>query len=632
MCGICGIIGKNGSTVDTDDIRKMCNSIYHRGPDDEGIFVYQNIGLGMRRLKIIDLETGNQPIYNEDKSLCIIFNGEIYNYRELKTDLQSIGHKFYTKSDTEVILHLYEEYGSHAPEYLNGMFCFAIWDSHKRQVFIARDRIGIKQLYYSENQNGIIFGSEIKAILCNKSVNRKMNSDAVNDYFSFLYVPSPNTIYSGIKKLPPACYMLIKDSKIQIKKYWKLNYNESGYISGKEAIDGTIQVLTKSIESRMISDVSLGAYLSGGIDSSIIVALMSELTNFPVETFSIKWGENTSSFDETHYARMVSEQYDTNHHEFLVKPDIEEVTDSIVGCFDEPFADSSAIPNYYLAKETKKIVTVALSGLGGDEMAAGYERYLGMKIAKHYNLVPKIFRKEIIKKLVNKIPDSKDGSHINHRLKRFVNTSELPFIERYFNIITTIDENEKRDLFTKDFLNTITTKCEAIRYFERYDQECDLKNNLNRILYLDLNTYLVDDLLTLTDRTSMAHSLEVRVPFLDHNLVEYFAQIDPSLKIMLFSKKYILKKIAERYLPKNLIYRKKMGFSVPLVLWFRGELKNYVKHVLNKKSIEKTNIINYKIIDKILQEHFSGKANFDEKIWSMIIFMLWYNQYIDKIY
>ena len=264
---------------------------------------------------------------------------------------------------------------------------------------------------------------------------------------------------------------------------------------------------------------------------------------------------------------------------------------------------------------------MALSGLGGDEMAAGYERYLGMKIARYYNLVPKLFRKEIVQKIINSMPDSKKGSHINHRLKRFVNTSDLPFIERYFNIIATIDENEKRELFTKDFLSTNTNKSEAIRYFESYNHECNSSNDLNRILYLDLNTYLVDDLLTLTDRTSMAHSLEVRVPFLDHNLVEYFAQIDPSLKIMLFSKKYILKKIAERYLPKNLIFRKKMGFSVPLVLWFRGELKNYVNHILNKKSIEKTNIINYHIIDKILHEHFSGRANFDEKIWSMIIFM-----------
>ena len=466
MCGICGIVSKKNVSINSEEIGKMCSTLVHRGPDDEGIYTSDSIGLGMRRLKVIDLDTGHQPVHNENKTIWIVFNGEIYNYQELRKTLEQLGHSFYTKSDTEVIIHLYEEYGVNAPKYLNGMFCFAIWDSNKQQILIARDRLGIKQLYFYEDEQQIIFGSEIKAILSNSTVEKNLNIKAFRDYFSFLYVPAPHTIYSKINKLPPASTMLIRDGKIKISKYWSLKYDEN-YLSGKDAINCIIEQLTKSIKYRMISDVPIGAYLSGGIDSSIIVAIMSSLTTKPIETFSIIWDQASGAFDERKYAKEVSCIYNTNHHEFLVKPDIEEITTNIIECFDEPFADASAIPNYYLAKETKKFVTVALSGLGGDEMAAGYERYLGMKLAKYFNFIPYFLRENVIKKFVANMPDSKQGRHFNNRLKRFVSTCQYPFIDRYFNIVSTFTNDYKNSLFDKSVLDNDNS---SVEYFNKYGE------------------------------------------------------------------------------------------------------------------------------------------------------------------
>lgn len=631
MCGICGISMKNGKPVQPNDIKKMCDVMTHRGPDDEGFYFIKNIGLGMRRLKIIDLETGHQPIHNEDKTIWLILNGEIYNFSELRRELERKGHHFYTKSDTEVIVHLYEDYGLKSLEMLNGMFCFALWDSRNDLLLVARDRLGIKQIYYYEDDQKIVFGSEIKTILSQSWFDREIDYQALSDYFSLQYIPSPKTIYRKIRKLPPASFISIGDGKSTISRYWSLDYGQPR-LSGKEALDTIDLELQRSVRLQMISDVPLGAYLSGGIDSSLLVAMMAKESELPVETFSIIWDSDSKAFDERGYARFVAERYKTNHHEFLVKPEIEDVIDKIIHAFDEPFADDSAIPNYYIARETKQYVTVALSGLGGDEMSAGYERYIGMKLLHIYRMLPKKIRTNFFSKIIQGFPDSKKGSLWIERMKRFVRISDLDFAESYFSISSKVEPQEKTGLFTREARERMGSENSSIACFSEFIDECMSSDELDRMLYVDMNTYMVDQLLVLSDRMSMAHSLELRVPYLDHILVEAFARVSPSMKLRGPIKKYLLKKVTERYFPKEFIYRKKMGFSSPIVLWLRKDLKNFMLRILNKKSLEKTNIINPNTVQGYVEEHLHCRHNHDTKLWSLIMFMLWYDAYIENIY
>ena len=631
MCGICGIYRKDHDQVDKKTISSMCSTMTHRGPDDEGHYLSGNVGLGMRRLKVIDLETGNQPISNEDKSIWIVQNGEIFNYLELRDRLKEKGHHFYTRSDTEVIVHLYEEYGEECIEHLNGMFGFALWDENNKLLFLARDRLGIKPLYYYEDDDVFLFGSEIKAILNYPDIGREIDYEALSDYFSLQYIPAPETIYKGINKLPQACSITLKNNRSSLKKYWHLKYCVIP-MTQEEAIESTISEIERTVQLQMISDVPLGAFLSGGLDSSILVAVMSSLSDRPVETFSVVWDRNGQAFDERKYARFVSERYNTNHHEFLVKPQVDEVAEETIKAFDEPFANDSAIPNYHIARETKKYVTVALSGLGGDELAAGYERYLGMSILKYFQLIPESLRSKVFENIIDRLPDSKNGLPWIDRVKRFGKISGLSFIDSYLSISAKMNASDKQALFTEDVSARLHGHLDPSALFRRYDLEAGDACELNRMLYIDMNTYMVDELLVLSDRMSMAHSLELRVPYLDHLLVEHFAKVDPALKLHGFTKKYLLKKIAERYYPKSFIYRKKVGFSTPLVLWLRGELKGYMLHILNRKSVMRTGIINPDAVERYVHDHLGLKRNYDMRLWALMMFMLWYNTYIDKVY
>ncbi|HPR73398.1 MAG TPA: asparagine synthase (glutamine-hydrolyzing) [Bacteroidales bacterium] len=630
MCGICGIFNKTGYATERDELKRMCDVMVHRGPDDEGYYTSSHVGLGMRRLKIIDLETGHQPIHNEDESIWVVLNGEIYNYRELRTGLEEKGHTFYTRSDTEVIVHLYEDHGEEFLEKLNGMFGLAIWDARTDRLIIARDRLGVKQLYYYEDDKRIVFGSEIKTILALPGISREIDYEALSDYFSLQYIPASRTIYHHIRKLPAACSLTIDKGRPVIRKYWTLNYDDIK-LTGRDAIDTIDRELQRAIKWQMISDVPLGAYLSGGIDSSLLVAIMSTVSTRPVETFSIIWDTESNAFDERSYSRFVVEKYGTNHHEFLVKPEPEDVMEKIVRGFDEPFADDSAIPNYYIARETRKYVTVALSGLGGDEMSAGYERYLGMKLLKHYRLLPEKLRAVLVN-IIHSIPDSNTGSPWVERMKRFARITDSPFAESYFAMSSKIDTAGKPSLFTLEAREKMGLDYSTAYIFYALAAECTSPDELNQMLYIDMNTYMVDQLLVLSDRMSMAHSLELRVPYLDHCLVECFARIDPSMKLHGFVKKYLLKKVAEKYFPESFIYRKKMGFSSPIVLWLRKDLKSYMLAILNKKSIEKTGILNPDTVLRYVHEHLERKHNHDTKLWSIMMFMLWYNTYIDKVY
>jgi asparagine synthase (glutamine-hydrolysing) len=629
MCGIAGILVSHGNLpqqITNDDFQRVLSLIYHRGPDEDGIYESRNIIMGMRRLQIIDLETGKQPIHNEDKTVWIVFNGEIYNFKELRNGLISRGHTFYTKSDTETIVHLYEEMGSECVKELRGMFAFAIWDEREKKLFLTRDRMGIKPLYYTFTKDYFIFGSELKCILAVNGIQKDIDLTALSDYFSFLYVPAPRTIFKNIYKLPPAHYIEVKDNNININKYWNLFFTEDVVLSEEKYIQKALHLIRDAVKFEMISDVPIGAFLSGGVDSSIIVAIMSQLSDYPVETFSIGYRGNDWHFDERYYADIVAKKYKTNHHEFIVKPNVIDILENIVRHFDEPFADASAIPNYLISKETKNFVTVALSGLGGDELCAGYERYAGAVIADKYKNLPNFMTNIVFPKFIKLLPDSKSGSHFQERLKRFIRNAIYEPSEMYFNIFAKFNQREKGQLFIPD----ISQKIEHSS-FELFDSLFHNYHNLhiiNKMIATDINSYLHDDLLTLTDRMSMAHSLEVRVPLLDYKLVEFFATIPPQLKLKGITKKYLLKKLAEGLLPKEVIYRKKKGFSVPLVLWFRNELKDYLHATLSKKTLEHIGYFSWPYISKIIDEHIQCKANHDEKLWALVNFVQWHKMYM----
>jgi asparagine synthase (glutamine-hydrolysing) len=586
------------------------------------------VGLGMRRLKIIDLETGNQPIYNEDRRFCIVFNGEIYNFHELRSYLMRKGHAFTTTSDTEVIIHLYEDVGEKCLDRLRGMYAFAIWDDISKSLFVALDRIGIKPIYYAVIEGNFVFASELKSILSFPAVRRELDYTAMSDYFSFLYVPGPKTIFRSIHKLLPGHFLTIRDGVIRTEKYWDINFEETIYRDENECIDRFLELFEDTVRLHLISDVPLGAFLSGGVDSSLVVAMMARHSDRRIETFSIGYDGEGSYFDERFYSRIVARAFDTSHHEFVLRPQVRDLLERIVDQFDEPFADASALPNYILSRETRKYVTVALTGLGGDELCGGYERYLGCLIGEKYQkILPKILTERVFPWLVHRLPDSAKGQHFNERFKRFVNSGMHPFLLRYFEIVSCFSEKEKKSLFKNEILECLERGSDAI--FKGYEAKSTMNSDiLHTMSRIDLKTYLVDDLLTLTDRMSMAHSLEARVPFIDHKVVEFFTSVPTSLKIKGLTKKYLLKKAAERLLPKDVIYRKKMGFSVPLVVWFRNELRTYLDEVLSEERIRRLGFFNYSYIEEIKQRHAAGKSNYDEKLWSLITFVKWYERYM----
>ncbi len=627
MCGIAGILDFH-RPAEAALVDSMVDALVHRGPDDRGTFVEGELGFGMRRLSIIDLSSGHQPIFSEDERQVIVFNGEIYNFQELKTELIEKGHVFRTNSDTEVILHLYEEYGTECPCKLQGMFAFAIWHRDKKELFIARDRFGIKPLFYYSTNAAFAFSSELKGLFCSAELQRELDEGAVDEFFTFLYVPREKTLFRGVKKLLPGHYMKVRRGAVETKRYYRLiPASSSRFISEEEWIERLSEKLRKIVKMHLVSDVPLGAFLSGGIDSSLIVGVMSTLLNRPVETFSIGYDVSGAEFDERYYARLVSERFTTNHRELIVTPDM------VVSCLpvllsrlDEPFGDASVIPNYFLSEFARQHVTVAMSGLGGDEMCGGYERYLGAMLAEKFRLPLSLVFNPLVTEWISHLPDSQSGKHLPERLKRFSKYAKLPFGERYLSFITKFTEEEKRELYSKDFLATRSGEPGA-RAFQEIWAEAGDDNGLHRLLRTDLASYLVDDLLALSDRTSMAHSLEMRVPFVDHEMVEFFWTVPESMKLHGLSKKYLLKRAAERVLPREVIYRRKKGFSVPLTVWFRGVLKPYIEEMLSEESVRQSGLFNIAYIRRLIDEHTTGRRNHDERIFSLLSFVAWQRTY-----
>lgn len=627
MCGIVGFTDLKNNNSKTEILQRMNDCIVHRGPDEDGFYENERIALAMRRLSIIDLAHGKQPITNRDKSKWIVFNGEIYNFQELRIDLEKRGYEFKTNSDTEAIIHLYDEYGADCVEHLRGMFVFAIWDEKEKTLFIARDRVGKKPLLYSHQPSGdLIFGSEFTALLAHPEISREVDMQAIDAYLSYLCVPAPLTAFKQIRKLEPAHYLIWKNGEIETKRYWQPNFSKKIKISEEEAIEETTRILRESTRLRMISEVPLGAFLSGGVDSSTVVALMAQESSQPVKTFSIGFEEQ--DFSELKYAKKVAGHVGAEYHEFIVKPDALEVLPKLVEHYGEPYADSSAIPTYYVSKETRKYVTVALNGDGGDESFAGYERYAAMRIAEKYHKIPRALRKVFVETAVNLIPTSEIKRSRARDLKRFVKAASLPRIERYFRWVSAIDRQSKNELYTKDFLGQIGSQ-DASDYIGQWFAKANGSGILDATLLTDQMTYLPNDLLVKVDIASMANSLEARSPFLDHKVIEFAASLPESLKMKRMETKSLLKKVAARLVPKEVIYRRKMGFGVPVGNWFRNDMKDFVRDVLLSEKSFSRGIIQPEMMKKYVDEHINSERDYTHQIWTLLMLELWFQRFID---
>jgi asparagine synthase (glutamine-hydrolysing) len=582
MCGICGFFG-DVQSVPHEMLGRMNQTLERRGPDEGGEFIAQGVGLAMRRLSIIDLHGGRQPIHNEDQTIWVVFNGEIYNYRELRAALIEKGHRFETNSDTEVIVHLYEEYGDRLVDHLRGMFAFSLWDSSRRRGLVARDRLGIKPLFYSHVGELLLFGSEIKAVLASGLVKREIDFQALDAFFTYTYIPAPLTIYRDIRKLEPGHYLIWENGDVRDVQYWDLDMSSPAEnLSNEDWSERFEHSLKDAVTAHMVSDVPVGAFLSGGIDSSLVVAMMSQDVKEPVHTFTMGFETSRNTLlDERPLAREVAGRYGCNFHEYTVKPDFRNIVGQIADAFDEPFADDSVIPSYYVSQFARREVKVAMSGLGGDELFAGYERYSGMLLGQHYSrLVPGALHRRLVQPLVQSLPEPANGGGRIDHAKRFSNSVLLSPSERYLGFVSTLNAGGRGELFRREISRKIdfdSTDRIVTEPFER----CGAENDLKRALYVDMKTYLPEDILALSDRLSMWHSLEVRVPLIDHNLVELSTRLPVHQQINMRQKKILLRRIAKQYLPKQIFRHKKQGFESPMATWLRGELRDYVRSILS---------------------------------------------------
>lgn len=627
MCGICGIYNfRTKEPADLDLLKAMNNTLVHRGPDDEGFYVSGSVGLAHRRLSIIDLGGGHQPMTNEDKTIWVVFNGEIYNFEELQEDLVKKGHIFETRSDTEAIIHLYEERGEKCFEYLRGMFAIALWDGRKKKLLLARDRVGKKPLFYFYDGDRVAFASEIKAILEVPDIPREIDMEALSDYFSFLYVPVPKSIFKHIRKVRPGHYVVLSDNGIREVEYWDIRFSNTLELTEDQWCERLLEIYRQAVGIRLISDVPLGAFLSGGIDSSSVVALMSELPEEPVLTSSIGFDEE--EFNELDHARLVATQFKTDHHEEVVRPEAAGIIEKLVWHYDEPFADSSAIPTYYVSKVARQYVTVALSGDGGDENFAGYRRYyFDQRENRLRAFLPLSIRRPIFGTLAAIYPKADWAPRIFRGKATFESLACSP-IEGYFHSVSAFRPSLKAKVLHPDVKQALGgyNSLEVLRY---YYEKADTRDPLSRIQYVDIKTYLTDDILVKVDRASMANSLEVRAPILDHKFMEFIATIPSSLKLQGRMGKYIFKKALKNVLPEEILYRRKMGFAVPLARWFRHELKELAYHTIFTN--DKDGLLDESTVRKIWKEHQSGVRDRSTELWTLLMFRMWQRQFMKRV-
>jgi asparagine synthase (glutamine-hydrolysing) len=625
MCGIAGFVESPstaspfGPDASRALIRRMCDVIRHRGPDDEGVWVEEGVAFGMRRLSIIDLSTGHQPIHNEDGTVWIVFNGEIYNYRQLRDELQAAGHTFYTATDTEVIVHAYEQWGADAIARLRGMFGVAIWNTRTRSLLVARDRIGIKPMYYATVGGRLYFGSELKSLLEAPDLPRDLDPGALDHYLSFLYTPRDGSIFRNVRKLPPGHLMTWQDGKVDIEQYWKMPAEETFTGSEADAVTELRRVLSDAVRSHLISDVPLGAFLSGGIDSSLVVGLMSEVSGARVKTFSIGFDE--PEFDELEPARRVAEHFGTEHHELVVKPDGVGILDRLVWHFDEPFADSSAIPTWYVSEMARRDVTVVLSGDGGDELFGGYDRYVPHpRVVAFDRYSPRALR-HVAAIAAARLPHGVRGKNF----LRHVGRNDRG---RYLDAIRFFGADEKPALLTPDLQRMIEGPDPETRLARHFERFAGLPWP-SQMMRFDAETYLPEDVLTKVDRMSMAHSIESRVPLLDNEVIAFASTLPASMKIKNGRRKHVLKEVAASLLPADILNRRKQGFGVPLGTWFRGNLRELFADTLLSPTSLQRGYFQPAFVKQIVNEHLAGKRDHTLRLWQLVVFEKWHEQYVD---
>ena len=621
MCGIVGIFDiREKREINRELLSRMNETQYHRGPDEGGLHTEAGLGFGHRRLSIIDLSSGQQPMISRDKNAVLTFNGEIYNFQELRKELEALGYQFDTHCDTEVILYGWQAWGESCVDKLRGMFAFAIWDRDRQTLFLARDRLGVKPLYYAELANGqFIFGSELKSLKAHPELPRQLDATAIEDYFGFGYVPDPKTIYKNVHKLEPGYCLTIKRGakSYQPRQYWDVKFNPRPPQDEQTTGEELIERFREAVKIRMVADVPLGAFLSGGVDSSAVVAMMAGLTPDPVNTCSISFGD--PAFNESKFAAQVAERYHTAHRVEQVDPEDFSLLDQLAGLYDEPYADSSALPTYRVCELAKKQVTVVLSGDGGDENLAGYRRYRWHVYEEQMrSWLPSGIRKPLFG-LLGQVYPKADWAPKIFRAKSTLESIARDSMEGYFHSVSILS-NELRSKLFSDQLKQDLQGYQAVEVFRRYVDQAPTESPLSLVQYLDIKTYLPGDILTKVDRASMAHALEVRVPLLDHKLVEWMAGLQPDMKLKGREGKYIFKKSLEKHLPDDILYRPKMGFAVPLSAWFRGPLKNRVSEALLGEKMTECGLFNQAFLQELVSQHQSGLRDYSAPIWSLLMF------------
>ncbi len=630
MCGIAGVLDLRGRPAERPVLGRMCARLAHRGPDDEGVWQDGPVALGQRRLSIIDLAGGRQPLGNEDGTVWVTFNGEIYNFKELRIRLEGHGHRFATDSDTEVIVHAYEQYGAECVKHFRGMFAFAVWDARRRALFLARDRVGKKPIFYAEAGGQFVFASELQALLEHPGVRRDADPQAVDEYLTYGYIPAPRTAFAGVYKLPPAHRLTLEVDGTggpRVERYWQLEYGPKLGVGEEEAAEALLDVLTEAVRLRLVADVPLGALLSGGIDSGLVVALMSRLSNRPVQTFSVGFDER--DFDELPYARMVARRWGAEHHEMVVRPDALEVLPTLVRHYGEPFADSSAVPTYYVAKLTRQHVKVALTGDGGDESFAGYERYLGNTLAEHYRKVPWLLRRGVLRPLAALVPDTLPRRHRLRQARRFLEKADLPAVRRYLGWVGYFTPEQKEELLTPEFRDRLAGYHGEDWFAGQFDAARTAgAQGMDTAPAVDVRSYLPYDLLVKMDIATMANSLEARSPLLDHKVMEFAARLPARLKVRGRILKYLLRKVAADYLPPEILRRRKMGFGVPVGKWLRGGLRPLLDDVLLSPRALGRGYFQPQVIRELVRAHTEGRQDHTYQLWALLCLEWWHREFL----
>ncbi|WP_018175551.1 XrtA/PEP-CTERM system amidotransferase [Thioalkalivibrio sp. AKL8] len=622
MCGITGIFDlRDRQPINRSLLEAMNETQFHRGPDEGGVHLEPGVGLAHRRLSIIDLSGGQQPLFNEDETVVVTYNGEIYNFPELTAELQQAGHRFRSHCDTEVIVHAWEEWGEACVQRFRGMFAFAVWDRNRDTLFLARDRLGIKPLYYSALADGhLIFGSELKALMAHPGMPRHMDPHAVEDYFAFGYVPEPRSIFRGVHKLPPGHTLTVRRGQGNLsepREYWDIPFGDSGVADADSAAEELTARLREAVDVRMVAEVPLGAFLSGGVDSSAVVAMMAGLSDDPVRTSSIGFAD--PAYDESRYARMVAERYHTDHRTQEVDPDDFALLDRLSGLYDEPFADSSALPTYRVCEQARQQVVVALSGDGGDENLAGYRRYRHHLAEERLRApLPLGLRRAVFGTLARWYPKA-DWAPRPFRARATFQALARDSVEGYFQGVSILRDDLRAHLFSPAFRRSLQGYS-AVEVLRRHAARAPTEHPLSLVQYLDMKTYLPGDILTKVDRASMAHSLEVRVPLLDHQLVEWTSGLPPDLKLRGTEGKYVLKKAMEPYLPEEILYRRKKGFAVPVAEWFRGPLRERMRAQVLGPRIADSGIFDMDYLKTLVDQHTSGARDHSPALWSLLMF------------